>query len=103
MRLYQLSESSRSLSDAAFDLTAAEAIGDPDRRLVGTVQPGQKVTFDRAFTSKASGETQEWLVGVMEFKGKTYRIQYFLGFQGYGGFTGWRRIFKSFDLGVPPE
>lgn len=104
MRLYHIVlEDSRRSPDLEYDLTESETTDNPMRQLIGTISPGHKVRFNRVYSKTASGETQEWMVGSMTYKGEVYKIEYFLGFTGYGGFTGWKRLYKSFDLGKAPE
>ena len=104
LNLYRMvQESSRLSPDVEYQLTAGETNNDPDHQLIGTIEVGHKVTFDRAYSQSGSGETSEWLVGSINFKGRVYKIEYFLGFTGYGGFTGWKRLYKSFELGPAPD
>lgn len=104
MRLYYVvPETSRQSMDVPYRLTEGEAINDPDLKPIATIRPGHSVRFERVYSKTVSGETQEWMNGAITFKGEVYRIEYFLGFTGYGGFTGWKRLYKSFALGPVPE
>lgn len=64
LRLYRtVIESSRLFPYLEYDLTESESINDPAHELVGTIEIGHNVKFERAYSRSGTGEVKEWLVG----------------------------------------
>lgn len=65
---------------------------------IGVIPANYAVRFDKVRRTRSISAGEEYLIGIVKFKGVTYPISYTLGLIGDDSNAGWRRIYLSFEV-----